>query len=58
MAVFNSGLGATFGFQQQVYIVNEDVGSLSLCVTFAGEIPDGQTATIMAAAVDGSATGD
>ena len=53
-----SGLGATFGFQQQLYLVNEDVVSLSLCIAFAGEIPDGQTATIVAATEDGSATGN
>ena len=52
-----TGVGATFGFQQQSYLVNEDAGSLSLCIAFAGDIPSGQTATFMAATEDGSATG-
>lgn len=50
--------GTTFEFQQQMYTVSEDAGTVTLCVTFDGEIPGGQTATIAVATENGNATGN
>ena len=49
--------GATFGFQEAVYTVSEGAGTVTMCVTYDGEIPCGQTATITVVTEDGSATG-
>ena len=46
--------GATCGFQETGYTVSEGAGTVIVCVTYDGEIPCGQTATITE---DGSATG-
>ena len=49
--------GATFGFQEAAYTVSEDAGTVTMCVTFDGEIPDEQTATITVTTEGGNATG-
>ena len=49
--------GTTFEFQQQAYTVSEDVGTVTLCVTFDGDVPGGQTATITVETENGNATG-
>ena len=41
-----------------MYTVSEDAGTVTLCVTFDGEIPGGQTATIAVATENGNATGN
>ena len=46
-----------FNFQQLSFTANEDEGVLALCITFSGEIPAMENATLTVLTQDNSATG-
>ncbi len=50
-------VGARFGFGTSSVSVGEDSGETELCLTFSGEIPQGENATVIVETIQGSAIG-